>query len=334
MDRRLTTSFMCPRVRDLHKGHKNITDNMFSPLRDNNKDTSYIDTDMSDTKENGIEKRTVKSEVLLSELKRTERLSAGLYMVTNCISDTEPMKWKLREKSLALLSDMNPLHDMSTLESTARLKRAEDQISEIITLLHVAYAGDLISEMNMKVLQEEYLILRSHIEKGSMVKGVTERAVAVLFEGDQEENNTDTFDTLEKRYGAYEEKARSLKGHIKDTRYAMSDKDIMSDRVRYVETGGREERGAKREGFIAPAQKMLEKNTPERTSVDVIVMKEKRRKHIVSVIKKRGRVGIKDITSAITDTSEKTIQRELAAMVQDGIVKKEGEKRWSIYSLA
>ena len=40
-----------------------------------------------------------------------------------------------------------------------------------------------------------------------------------------------------------------------------------------------------------------------------------------------------DIAQTIRDCSEKTIQRELIALIQGGIVKKTGERRWSKYSL-
>jgi DNA-binding HxlR family transcriptional regulator len=35
----------------------------------------------------------------------------------------------------------------------------------------------------------------------------------------------------------------------------------------------------------------------------------------------------------LPEFSEKMIQRELAALVQEGVVMKQGEKRWSRYSL-
>jgi DNA-binding transcriptional ArsR family regulator len=59
-----------------------------------------------------------------------------------------------------------------------------------------------------------------------------------------------------------------------------------------------------------------------------------RREAIVSVIRNKGSVSIKDISTLIRDVSEKTIQRELAALVDSGLVTKQGERRWSVYSLA
>lgn len=59
-----------------------------------------------------------------------------------------------------------------------------------------------------------------------------------------------------------------------------------------------------------------------------------RRDTIVSVIsRKGGNASIKDISTLIRDISEKTIQRELQALVESGVVLKQGERRWSTYSL-
>jgi predicted HTH transcriptional regulator len=66
----------------------------------------------------------------------------------------------------------------------------------------------------------------------------------------------------------------------------------------------------------------------------VAVKKNKRQSIIISLLKRKKEVMIKDITETITDCSEKTIQRELAALVDEGILKKEGERRWTRYMLA
>lgn len=55
---------------------------------------------------------------------------------------------------------------------------------------------------------------------------------------------------------------------------------------------------------------------------------------IIGLLKKKKEMSIKDITQIIRDCSEKTIQRELASLIQSGVVKKTGERRWSKYSLA
>jgi predicted transcriptional regulator len=58
-----------------------------------------------------------------------------------------------------------------------------------------------------------------------------------------------------------------------------------------------------------------------------------RQQLIIDILKKGGKLGIKDITSQMVGCSEKTVQRELAVLVKSGIVQKDGEKRWSGYVL-
>ncbi|MES2134637.1 MAG: hypothetical protein V4449_00115 [Patescibacteria group bacterium] len=59
-----------------------------------------------------------------------------------------------------------------------------------------------------------------------------------------------------------------------------------------------------------------------------------RRGLVLSAFKNNGKFSIKDITSLVEGCSEKTVQRELLALVQSGILIKEGERRWSTYRKA
>lgn len=63
------------------------------------------------------------------------------------------------------------------------------------------------------------------------------------------------------------------------------------------------------------------------------VRKNSRIESIISIIKLKGNVNIKDISSVILNCSEKTIQRELMTLVTAGILKKSGDRRWSVYSM-
>ena len=59
----------------------------------------------------------------------------------------------------------------------------------------------------------------------------------------------------------------------------------------------------------------------------------KRSDEIIGIVKNKGSVTIKDISKEITNCSEKTIQRELQKLVSKGVLSREGERRWSTYSL-
>ncbi len=58
-----------------------------------------------------------------------------------------------------------------------------------------------------------------------------------------------------------------------------------------------------------------------------------RREKVIQVIREKGQATIKDISDVIKDCSEKTIQRELVALINDNMIVREGDRRWSRYSL-
>lgn len=62
--------------------------------------------------------------------------------------------------------------------------------------------------------------------------------------------------------------------------------------------------------------------------------KDLRKNTILDFIKGHNDVSIKDIVPNIVGCSEKTIQRELIQLINDGKIKKVGERRWSKYLLA
>jgi hypothetical protein len=52
---------------------------------------------------------------------------------------------------------------------------------------------------------------------------------------------------------------------------------------------------------------------------------------IYDFVKSHSGVSIKDIAAVVVGCSEKTIQRELAALIRQGLIQRKGEKRWSVY---
>ena len=67
--------------------------------------------------------------------------------------------------------------------------------------------------------------------------------------------------------------------------------------------------------------------------VPTIFKRNNRQTNILSLLKKKKDLTIKDISVIIKDCSEKTIQRELISLIKSGIIRKIGERRWSRYSL-
>ena len=66
----------------------------------------------------------------------------------------------------------------------------------------------------------------------------------------------------------------------------------------------------------------------------VSVKKNGRQSTIITILKRKKEIMIKDVSPLISGCSEKTIQRELSEMVTGGVLRRIGEKRWSRYTLA
>ncbi|MBX4198763.1 hypothetical protein KW800_00575 [Candidatus Parcubacteria bacterium] len=82
-----------------------------------------------------------------------------------------------------------------------------------------------------------------------------------------------------------------------------------------------------------PQRPIVVKDKPREDGV-VSVKKNSRQTTILTLLKKKNEIIVGDVTPLIPGVSEKTIQRELLAMVAAGILRKIGEKRWSRYTLA
>ncbi|HEY4516061.1 MAG TPA: DeoR family transcriptional regulator [Candidatus Paceibacterota bacterium] len=78
-------------------------------------------------------------------------------------------------------------------------------------------------------------------------------------------------------------------------------------------------------------------NVPIEKSViikDKNTRSEAREKAIIDTVRERGEISIKDIAKNIRGCSEKTIQRNLISLIESGVLKRTGERRWSKYSIA
>jgi len=60
---------------------------------------------------------------------------------------------------------------------------------------------------------------------------------------------------------------------------------------------------------------------------------QSRKDKVFRIVKEKGRVTVGELASIFPDFSEKTLQRDLLEMVDKGLLKKEGDKRWRVYLL-
>lgn len=273
---------------------------------DNKKDTiGGISRD-----DNNTGKSVANQDYFLTVSKRTEKLSSALYLVTNLISDTEPLKWELRSRGIDIMSDIcaSKVHSLS--ERSMLLSGAQNTVYEVLSLLEIGRVGALISEMNCAVLKREYAVLLNLLEAAEQMKSPAEEFVSELFKEDEK--------ALPE---GGKENAGGYKGHV-NVLYNERKYDVLYKKqaVSFLnkKTGNMSDKSVK---------------DIQRGREAIVEERQGRRKLIIELIKKEKEITIKDAMSVIKGCSEKTIQRELGVLVLDNVLKKEGKKRWSRYSL-
>ncbi len=97
-------------------------------------------------------------------MRKTEKLTTALYLVTDILSDKEPMKWRARETGVDVLSDVTVAATAGASEKMSTLRVVLKKIERVVSYLDIASSTRMISDMNASVLKKEYLALRDNIE--------------------------------------------------------------------------------------------------------------------------------------------------------------------------
>ena len=235
---------------------------------------------------------------------KCERLAAALHIISSHLSDSEPIRKNLRDLSLSLLSSFEFLVDEDDSEGARRL--IGFRLLEINSLISVASVCGHVSSGIAALIQEQIGAVSS-----AMV-GKREESLMLpssFFEVDLEN---------EAIFGNPSEKAKSDD---------LGDKNFPSQRSKETQP----------KSFSAPRRaatlKNFSKTTPHKTTSQSQKAEERRSK-IISVLKRRGELALKDIAKEVgKDCSEKTLQRDLSNLSEEGTVEKRGNKRWSTYVL-
>jgi hypothetical protein len=201
-------------------------------------------------------------------------------MVSNLLSDSEPMKWSLRSKASALLSLILTFKDLYKVEKNRLSSEAKTRVLEIVSLLQIASSAGLVSEMNFSIIRQEFLNLLDFLSNA---------------ENAETDNNPN----------------RISRSFFEVPKNFLSDKNqVNSDR--------------ENDHYIKDIS-----NSPSGTG---IVFKRNNRQNIIlGLLKKKGKMTVKDIAQTIKDCSAKTIQRELNALIKAKVIDKTGQRRWTLY---
>ena len=197
-----------------------------------------------------------------------------------------------------------------------------------------------------KILAAIYVIT-NHVSEGDAIRQAL-RSTATAFVSARHDDAKELLRTLEVLMGG-----AVFAGLISEKNSSI----IVYEMKRWCEGAALEKEGSSMEHFFGSAEEekvqkpQVIKDTKKTSSIGLIrsphqgisgmsyrgkntdsfIDKNARQDTILSFINDRKSAVIKDIVSLFPDVSEKTIQRELNKLVENGKITKRGSKRWSVY---
>ncbi|MDE1975458.1 MAG: hypothetical protein KGI49_03050 [Patescibacteria group bacterium] len=225
---------------------------------------------------------------LLYVFKKTEKITAALYLVSGLLKDQEPLKWELRDKGMDLIASSFTASSTMPGDKSAVIQSLFTSALETISILNVAKISNLVSDMNYKILVRE-------------IDGI--------------------LGILKDRLAQSAEKAG----------YVLSDDFFKTPNL--IGSGSRTDTGMTDKGHANQTVNRRLAADNIRSHSDTVEKKNKRQESIIAVLRTQSHLTIRDFTKVIKDVSAKTIQRELLELTAKGVIRKEGERRWSRYSL-
>jgi len=263
-------------------------------------------------------KKTGQTEDFVFYYKKTEKIVSALYLVTGHFDREEPLKWRIRQKANELHEAVNRLKDTNGHYLRECKQNLINIIEEISSLIDMSRLSGLVSESNADVCLVELRRLWSGIV------------------------SVNTFATRD-NVGLRDMFADESKGDQSQSREGVVRKEMQSvDRSDYsVSSGSQQSVGTSQFSKLKSVSLGSDSNKQSIESVSahspkpaVQAKKNKRQKAILRLIRQKGEINVKDATTVVSNCSEKTLQRELQALVREGVLKKEGERRWTRYSFA
>lgn len=228
--------------------------------------------------------------VLSQALRRIERITLAVHLVTNAVPDTEQVKQQVRSDAQDVLRYLLAHAQGFYKKESIAYTTLHAKVRSVLALLDMVHIVGYLSIEHLELIKHAYVDMLSLLAN-SVAAGNAHTAIL----------------TGEDLVLAQQHKGHSStsKGHIKDT-FEIKDKQ--------------EEKGTESKKRETPlAQKKTTNN---------------RRLAIIDMLTAHHNATMQDIAAALPKVGLKTIQRELVRLVDDGVVVRKGERRWTTYSLS
>ncbi|MFH0755470.1 MAG: hypothetical protein V1910_02275 [bacterium] len=241
---------------------------------------------------------------------KADKLIEAIYLLTNLMSDKEPMKERIRMLANKMLENVLGMSERIWGEEIFQ-KNLLSAINEISILFDIAKNIKMFSKMNHQIIVSELQKLANFLTTSS----ANYSSAKIAFEPNLFDSN----------YNYVSEQTFQTPSFSQDTNI---NKDNFIKDINYSNKGQNFDKGQLKNDLN---KKMSFTKTiiPEKNIKD----KNDRQTIILSMLKSGIKLTMKDFAQNIKNCSEKTIQRELLILVAKGVLKREGKRRWVKYFL-
>lgn len=293
-----------------------------------------------------MQKDINKDKVTIETQARFENVATALYLVTSHLSETEPLKNRVRIVTHNVLEEFMSINDVST-------QVIFDHLSHIRSLLKIASVSGMISAQNVSLIDSEIIAIQSMIKDlqsaASSLSVSIGKVLMLDFVGQPYPEHFDQTSRYQNQNAATDIQGQAITNSVNSSNKSQENKNsIQVFNYRNQNEVSAQSVLQNRPQATAPKQVNLQqsaaapKNTQSQTPKVEVPKPQKqnistgmteRQTTIVREIKNKGQLTIRDLVGKIEGISEKTIQRELLSLVESGVLQKEGERRWSKYSV-
>lgn len=236
--------------------------------------------------------------------KKAERLAKAIHLIGPAFAHAPSLRNRLDQAAVALV-------DSAVLSPAAARESLSRELLALSSILGIARTSGALSPMNADLITQE-----AHQLLGE-VAGYEEPKI--MFD------EVPTLAMLAKA-------AAPLQAAVRDEARLKSLARITYDPVLNAEEG----ESSIKDNLSNKGHQKGQTPTSKMVSVSKTSSQgnQGRRENILAVLRSKGPSFIKDISLIVRDIGEKTIQRELAAMVAEGVIVRKGDRRWTTYELA
>ncbi len=234
---------------------------------------------------------------------RLNRVISAIYWFTGHLDSHEPLRWNIRSHAITMQEASLSYMNTSPVTDRDNLKVIKDKANRLVSLIRLLVITNFLDLEQEKLIRDEIMSLINDLEKSTRV-----------------ETQLGTYD-LEKIM-------RELPSYTHLVEPSDNSRNELTGRLKGADAN---------KGLGVGFSTFNSRNEMDRRGLggdSHSSAGDERQAKIASFIGKNGPSNVRDVAGVIKGCSDKTLQRILVQMVELGVLKREGERRWSRYSMA